>query len=95
MAIRTFKDQELERFFETGHVPRNVSWIFLAKIVKRKLDMLQYAAEIKDLQSPPNNRLERLKGKLSEYYSIRINDQWRIIFKWKDEPFDVQIIDYH
>jgi len=57
--------------------------------------MLHYAKELYDLRSPPSNRLESLKGDLKGLYSIRINDQWRIVFGWDHEPFDVRIMDYH
>lgn len=62
----------------------------------RKLDMMNAAHELKDLLQPPGNRLEALKGGLSGRYSIRLNDQYRIIFKWNDGNVqDVQIVDYH
>jgi proteic killer suppression protein len=63
---------------------------------RRKLRMLNNSQDIKDLTMPPSNKLEKLKGNLKDYYSIRINDKWRIIFKWKNgNAFDVEIIDYH
>ena len=67
----------------------------LRKIAGRKLQYLNAAVRLNDLRSPPGNRLELLKGKMKGYHSIRINDQWRIVFKWKDGAHDVQIIDYH
>ncbi len=68
----------------------------LQEIGRRKLRMLNNSHSIIDLQVPPSNRLEKLKGNLKEYYSIRINDQWRIIFKWKNgNASDVEIVDYH
>lgn len=67
----------------------------MGAIVKRKLDMLNYAAELNDLKSPPSNHLEALKGDLKGFYSIRINLQWRVIFKWDNKPLDVDITDYH
>ena len=64
--------------------------------VIQKLDILNAAQEIDDLRSPPGNRLELLKGKLSGYYSIRINAQWRIIFQWQtSNAKNVKLIDYH
>ena len=58
--------------------------------------MLNNSQDIKDLRVPPSNRLEKKKGNLKEYYAIRINDQWRIIFKWNNgNASDVEIIDYH
>jgi len=66
------------------------------KTAIRKLDMLDAAKIIDDLRVPPNNRLERLKGDLKEYYSIRVNDQYRVIFKWQNNnAYDVDIVDYH
>ncbi len=63
---------------------------------RRKLRMLNNSIDIADLRIPPANRLEKLAGKLKEFYSIRINDQWRIIFKWNaGNAFEVEIIDYH
>lgn len=68
----------------------------LQEIVRRKLRMLNNAQNIADLQIPPSNRLEKLKGKLKDFYSIRINDQWRIIFRWNaGNASEVEIIDYH
>jgi proteic killer suppression protein len=58
--------------------------------------MLDYAVELRDLRSPPGNRLEALKGDFAGFYSIRVNDQWRVIFRWSDlGPEDVDVIDYH
>lgn len=68
----------------------------LQEIGRRKLRMLNNSQNIIDLQVPPSNRLEKLKGNLNEYYLIRINDQWRIIFKWNSgNASDVEIVDYH
>ena len=68
----------------------------IQKIGRRKLRMLNNSQNIADLKIPPSNRLERLKGKKKNYYSLRINDQWRIVFKWQnDHAYEVEIIDYH
>lgn len=68
----------------------------LQELARRKLRMLNNSQNIMDLQVPPSNRLEKLKGNLKGYYSIRVNDQWRIIFKWdKGNASDVEILDYH
>ncbi|UPT65574.1 MAG: type II toxin-antitoxin system RelE/ParE family toxin [Sphingobacteriales bacterium JAD_PAG50586_3] len=68
----------------------------IQEIGRRKLRMLNNSTNIADLQIPPSNRLEKLKGDLKEYYSIRINNQWRIIFKWNNgNATNVEIIDYH
>ena len=96
MPIRGFTRKAVERFFLTGAVPRRKGWSGRANIAKRKLDMLDYARALDDLSSPPGNRLEALKGSLKGYYSIRINEQWRIVFKWTSEgPSEVDIRDYH
>lgn len=66
------------------------------KIGRRKLRMINSSIDINDLRVPPANRLEKLSGKLSEFHSIRINKQWRIIFKWNNgNAHKVEIIDYH
>ncbi len=68
----------------------------LQEISRRKLRMLNNSQNLTDLQVPPSNRLEKMKGNLKVYHSIRINDQWRIIFKWDNgSAADVEIIDYH
>jgi proteic killer suppression protein len=61
-----------------------------------KLDVLNGAHDLLDMRSPPGNRLEALKGDLAGFYSIRVNDQWRIVFRWKDgNAYEVQLTDYH
>ena len=68
----------------------------IQNIGRRKLRMLNNSINIADLRIPPSNRLEKLSGKLKDFYSIRINDQWRIIFKWNaGSAFEAEIIDYH
>ena len=96
MAILSFSDPFTEEFFYTGRTIGKVGWINIRKIARRKLDMLHYAAQPSDLRAPPGNRLESLKGALAGYYSIRINDQWRIVFVWTVAgPMHVRITDYH
>lgn len=96
MAIQSFADKLTETFFVTGRLSKGVGWAAISKIARRKLDMLDYAADLTDLKAPPRNRLELLKGDLQGFHSIRINDQWRIIFKWtKAGPAEVRIADYH
>lgn len=96
VAIRSFASHAIERFFLEGLLPRGVGWAAVGKIVTRKLDMLDYATELRDLASPPGNRLEALKGRLDGYHSIRINDQWRVVFRWTATgPSDVDVRDYH
>jgi toxin HigB-1 len=66
------------------------------EVARRKLRMINNAQDLNDLMIPPSNRLEKLKGNLKAFYSIRINNQWRIIFKWNNgNAREVQIIDYH
>ena len=68
----------------------------IQNIGRRKLRMINNSVNLADLRIPPSNRLEKLSGKLKDFYSIRINDQWRIIFKWNvGNALEVEIIDYH
>ena len=70
--------------------------IEIQNIGRRKLRMINNSVDLADLRIPPSNRLEKLSGKLKDFYSIRVNDQWRIIFKWNSgNAFGVEIIDYH
>jgi proteic killer suppression protein len=92
--IRSFADAETEALFRDGVVPAR--WRTFEKVAYRKLDMLDAAVRVEDLRVPPGNRLEKLRGDLSGSWSIRINDQWRIIFRFDGEgPQDVAIVDYH
>ena len=92
--IRSFKDKEAEKIFNRNRsqkIPNN-----LQRVALRKLRMLNRASNINDLRVPPANRLEKLKGKREGQYSIRINDQWRICFEWRDnDAFNTEIVDYH
>jgi len=96
MAIQSFANSDVEDFFVTGLSPQRVGWSRVANVAKRKLDMLDYAHELDDLRSPPGNRLEALKRNLAGFHSIRINDQWRVVFRWTSAgPEEVDIVDYH
>ncbi len=89
-----FADAEAERFFGEGVAPAR--WRAIAKIVARKLDMLDAAPALDSLRSPPGNRLEALKGDRVGQFSIRVNDQWRICFVWTEAgPDRVEVVDYH
>jgi proteic killer suppression protein len=92
--IKEFGDKETNLIWEgirSKKLPYEIQ-----DIARRKLRMINNAQDILDLRIPPANNLEKLKGNLKEYYSIRINKQWRIIFKWKNnDAYDVKIIDYH
>ena len=91
--IKSFRDKRTERFFE-GNVVRE--FLVFRKVAERKLIMLDSALALRDLLSPPGNRLERLKGHRAGQHSIRINDQWRICFVWREDgPYEVEITDYH
>ena len=91
--IRGFRDKKTERLF-AGEPVREFSGI--RNVAERKLAMLDSAADLKDLLAPPGNRLEKLKGDRAGQHSIRINDQWRICFPWRDDgPREVEITDYH
>ena len=96
MAIQSFGDKATREFYETGKLKKAAGWQGVSKVALRKLDMLHYAAELSDLKSPPSNRLEDLKGNLAGLHSIRVNDQWRVVFRWTTQgPEDVKIVDYH
>jgi proteic killer suppression protein len=85
-----------QRFFIEGRAPKRAGWAKIARVAARKLDMLDYAGVLSDLASPPGNRLEVLRGDLTGFHSVRINDQWRIIFRGGSAgPVDVDIRDYH
>lgn len=91
--IRSFKDRNTEDFFGGKSVKKYSGFKTTAE---RKLTILDNAAQLRDLKSPPGNKLEKLAGNRSEEYSIRINDQWRICFVWKEDgPYNVEIADYH
>lgn len=91
--IRSFKCPETQKLFETGKSKRFTS---IAKVAARKLTQLEAAATLDFLRSPPGNRLEPLKGDRAGEYSIRINDQWRVCFRWTAQgPEDVEIVDDH
>lgn len=91
--IKTFRCKETEALFKTGRTRRFSSF---KKVAERKLAMLQAAETLEDLRSPPGNRLEALSGDREGQYSIRINDQWRVCFRWTEDGAEaVEILDYH
>lgn len=92
--IRNFADKEAQTVWE-GQASRRLP-ADIQSVARRKLRMLNNASTLEDLRVPPANRLESLKGDRKGQYSIRINDQWRICFRWKEgEAHDVEIVDYH
>ena len=92
--IKSFCGKETEKIFNrkfSGKFPQNIR-----NLARKKLIILDAVTQLNDLQIPPGNRLEALKGDRKGQHSIRINDQWRICFKWKvDDAYDVEITDYH
>lgn len=92
--IWSFKDQQTERLFNgfrVASLPADIQ-----RTAMRKLKLLHNAASLNDLRIPPGNRLEALKGDRAGQHSIRINDQWRICFRWEDDRASaVEIVDYH
>ena len=93
--IASFGDRDNERFYNSrtrpARLPPN-----LVNAALRKLDLLDAANELIDLRVPPGNRLEQLKGDLRGHWSIRVNDQWRLVFRWvAGNALDVRVLDYH
>jgi len=92
--IKSFRDKETEKIFNrqfSGKLQQNIQ-----RVARKKLVILDAAPELTDLRIPPGNQLEALKGDRKGQYSIRINDQWRICFKWSGgDAYDVEITDYH
>jgi toxin HigB-1 len=93
-VVKSYRDQETEKLAHGRLSPR-----LPAEIQRRatmRLDRIEAAVELDDLRVPPSHRLELLKGDQADRYSIRINDQWRICFDWRDgNAYDVEIVDYH
>ncbi len=91
--IRSFHCRHTKTLFETGKSRR---WTNIADIATRKLTYLHVAETLQELRSPPGNRLELLSGNRAGQHSIRINDQWRLCFRWTDTGAEqVEIVDYH
>lgn len=92
--IISFGDTVTERIWN-GQRVKNLP-LEIQEIGRRKLRMLNNSTSLTDLRVPPSNRLEKLSGRFKDFYSIRINDQWRIIFQWNSgNAAEVEIIDYH
>lgn len=91
--IQSFRDRRTERFFGGRQVQAFHSF---ADQATRRLTLLDNATSLEDLAGLPSNRLESLSGDRRDQYSIRINRQWRICFRWEDDgPYDVEVVDYH
>jgi proteic killer suppression protein len=92
--ILSFGSKDTERIWNGERIKRIP--LEIQQVGRRKLRMLNNSQNIGDLRIPPSNRLEKLSGNLKDFYSIRINDQWRIIFKWEsNHASEVEIMDYH
>jgi proteic killer suppression protein len=92
--IRSFGDKEAEKIW-AGEASRRLAGN-IQTVARRKLRMLNNAATLDDLRIPPANRLEALRGNRKSQHSIRINDQWRICFRWNEgDAYEVEIVDYH
>ncbi len=95
--IRSFGDDRTADLYH-GVASRRVRQLDanLVRSTLRKLDMMEAAVRLDDLRSPPGNRLEALRGDLDSAFSIRVNDQWRLVFRWVDDAAeDVRLVDYH
>jgi len=93
-VIVSFGDPETEALYHGGRSRRFPPDI--TKTALRKLDMIEAAQDLRDLRAPPGNRLEALRGNLGGHHSIRVNDQWRIVFRWTEKGAeDVRLRDYH
>jgi toxin HigB-1 len=93
-VIKSFADSQTEQFYGSGRSRRLPA--SLHRVAKRKLFQLEFARRLSDLASPPGNRLEALKGEREGQYSIRINDQYRLCFEFRNgDAYDVAIVDYH
>lgn len=91
--IRSFRSKDTEQLHARERVRRFRAF---ERVAQRKLRQLDIATELRDLASPPGNHLEALKGDREGQHSIRINDQWRICFVWRNgDAYDVEIVDYH
>jgi proteic killer suppression protein len=95
--IESFGNRLAEDLFEDRRTKATRSFASeLHRAGRRKLLYLHDASELRDLRMPPGNHLERLKGRREGFHSMRINDQWRVVFRWESgNAFDVQIVDYH
>lgn len=91
--IQSFADRDTQQLFQEE---KNRHFAAIDRVALRKLMQMNRAARLSDLSVPPGNRLESLRGDHSGFHSIRINDQWRIVFRWTESgPAEVAIVDYH
>jgi proteic killer suppression protein len=93
-VIKSFRDRDTERLFQRRPVRKLGAGV--QRVALRKLRMLDAATTLDDLRLPPGNRLEKLRGERAGQHSIRINQQWRICFRWRSgDAYEVEIVDYH
>ncbi|MGC2163364.1 MAG: type II toxin-antitoxin system RelE/ParE family toxin [Silvibacterium sp.] len=91
--IRSYADEETRRLHLTGHSRRFAN---VARTALRKIEAIDFATCLEDLRNPPGNHLERLRGDRDGYYRIRVNDQYRVCFRWEGkDAWDVRLVDYH
>ena len=91
--IESFRDKHTQELYERGVCRR---FAMITRVALRKLDMIAAATKVETLRVPPGNRLEALHGDREGQWSVRINDQWRVCFRWRDtSAYDVEICDYH
>lgn len=94
LVIRGFRDSDTERLY--NRVPIRRFGTDIQRVALRRLRQLDAAVALDDLRAPPGNRLEKLRGRREGQFSIRINDQWRVCFRWSEgDAYDVEIVDYH
>ena len=92
--IQSFGSKETEKIWQGEQIKKLP--VEIQQLGRRKLRMLNNSMNLQDMKIPPANRLEKLTGRSKDYYSIRSNDQWRIVFKWKNNhSYEVEIMDYH
>lgn len=94
LTANHFRDEALYRFYQYGEISRTIP-TNLTSVLARKLDMINAAENLNDLRSPPANRLELLEPKENKYYSIRVNKQYRLIFKYEDNQLSDLYLDPH
>ena len=91
--IRSFADEDTKQVFDRLHSRRFATF---ERVALRKLRQIHSVSRVEELDQPPGNRLEKLKGDRDGLWSLRVNDQWRICFEWRDgDAYEVQIVDYH
>jgi len=93
-VIGSFKDRVTEELWQRGYSRRLGA--DLSRVARRKVAQIHFATRLEDLRVPPGNRLESLRGDRAGQHSIRVNDQWRICFVWREsEAYDIELVDYH